>query len=73
MKIRNALLAATIVSAPGIAAAQMPLPSFEPAHLYMVCTSAVAEGSIGYRMSISSMAQAQLPTHRCSRNSAMQL
>ena len=31
MKIRNALLAATIVSAPGIAAAQMPLPSFEPA------------------------------------------
>ena len=31
MKVRNALLAATIVSAPGIAAAQMPLPSFEPA------------------------------------------
>jgi OmpA-OmpF porin, OOP family len=31
MKLRNALLAATIVSAPGIAAAQMPLPSFEPA------------------------------------------
>jgi OmpA-OmpF porin, OOP family len=31
MKLRNALLAVTIVSAPGIAAAQMPLPSFEPA------------------------------------------
>ena len=31
MKIRNVLLATTIVSAPGIAAAQMPLPSFEPA------------------------------------------
>jgi OmpA-OmpF porin, OOP family len=31
MKLRNALLAATIVSAPGVAAAQMPLPSFEPA------------------------------------------
>jgi len=31
MKLRNALLTATIVSAPGIAAAQMPLPSFEPA------------------------------------------
>jgi OmpA-OmpF porin, OOP family len=31
MKIKNALLVATIVSAPGIAAAQMPLPSFEPA------------------------------------------
>ncbi|MFL5289849.1 MAG: OmpA family protein [Rhodopila sp.] len=31
MKLRNTLLAATIVSAPGIAAAQMPLPSFEPA------------------------------------------
>jgi hypothetical protein len=31
MKLRTALLAATIVLAPGIAAAQMPLPSFEPA------------------------------------------
>ena len=31
MKIRNALLAAAIVSAPGIATAQMPLPSLEPA------------------------------------------
>jgi OmpA-OmpF porin, OOP family len=31
MKIKNALLVATIVSAPGIAAAQMPLPSLEPA------------------------------------------
>jgi OmpA-OmpF porin, OOP family len=30
MKLRNALLAVTTVSAPGIAAAQMPLPSFEP-------------------------------------------
>jgi len=31
MKLRDALLATTIISAPGIAAAQMPLPSFEPA------------------------------------------
>ncbi|MFL5283149.1 MAG: OmpA family protein [Rhodopila sp.] len=31
MKLRNALLAATIGLTPGIAAAQMPLPSFEPA------------------------------------------
>jgi len=35
----------------------------------MVRTLAVAEGSTGYRMSISSTAWAQLLTHRCNRNS----